>query len=217
MGLRELKKQQTRERIAETARRLFAERGFDHVTVTDVAKEAQVAPGTVFNYFPTKEELFFGPLEVFGEHLVAAVRERGPGTTVAAAFREFVNDSGGLLARVAAGDEGAADQLRAMNRVIAQSPALRAREHQTLEHATGALAALIAADVGAGPDDVRPFAAANALMGVHRALIHHTRKRVSEEGRDLADLGTEVRDLAAAGFDLLEHGLAAYDPQTDRD
>jgi hypothetical protein len=54
-------------------------------------------------------------------------------------------------------------------------------------------------------------------MGVHRALIHHTRKRVSEEGRDLADLGTEVRDLAAAGFDLLEHGLAAYDPQTDRD
>ena len=82
MGLRDLKKQQTRERIVETATRLFADRGFDRVTVADVAREAQVALATVFNYFSSKEELFYSPLEAFGARLVAAVREREPGESV---------------------------------------------------------------------------------------------------------------------------------------
>ena len=59
MGLRELKKEQTRQLIADTAWRLFADRGFDRVTVAEIAREAQVAEATVFNYFPTKEDLFY--------------------------------------------------------------------------------------------------------------------------------------------------------------
>ena len=54
LGLRERKKQQARELIAETARRLFVERGFEGVTVAEIAREADVAEKTVFNYFPTK-------------------------------------------------------------------------------------------------------------------------------------------------------------------
>jgi len=64
-GLRARKKAQTRDLIAETARRLFEERGFDAVTVAEVARKAEVAEKTVFNYFPAKEDLFYSRLEQF--------------------------------------------------------------------------------------------------------------------------------------------------------
>ena len=89
-GLRERKKAQTRQAIAEAAQRLFAERGFDAVTVAEVAREADVSQGTVFNYFPTKEELFYSGMVVFEAELVEAVRARPPGESVLAAFRGFV-------------------------------------------------------------------------------------------------------------------------------
>ena len=59
MGLRELKKEQTRQHIADTAWQLFIDRGFDQVSVAEVARAAQVAEATVFNYFPSKEDLFY--------------------------------------------------------------------------------------------------------------------------------------------------------------
>ena len=86
-GLRERKKQQTRERIADTAGRLFAERGFEPVTVAEIAREADVSEQTVFNYFPTKEDLFYSGLETFEEDMLEAIRERDQGQTVLAAFR----------------------------------------------------------------------------------------------------------------------------------
>jgi AcrR family transcriptional regulator len=79
MGLRKRKKEQTRQLITETAWRLFAERGFDRVTVTEVAREAELAETTVFNYFPTKEDMFYSRLEAFGTRLVEGVRNRDAG------------------------------------------------------------------------------------------------------------------------------------------
>ena len=78
-GLRERKKQQTREAIAETARALFVERGFEAVRVAEVAEAADVSQKTVFNYFPTKEDLVFWRLEAFEEEILGAVRERADG------------------------------------------------------------------------------------------------------------------------------------------
>src|SRR5437899_2562821 len=99
LGLRERKKQQTRLQIAETARRLFPERGFDAVTVADVAREADVSAGTVFNYFPSKEDLFYSGMDVFEERLIHAVRDRPDGESVLAAFRRVVLDGIPQLAR----------------------------------------------------------------------------------------------------------------------
>src|SRR5215216_5972420 len=98
LGLRERKKQRTRELIAATAHRLFRERGFDAVSVAEVAREAEVAEKTVFNYFPTKEDLFYSRLESFETELLAAIREREPGETALAAFGRFVLDARGVFA-----------------------------------------------------------------------------------------------------------------------
>src|ERR671931_380964 len=107
-GLRERKKQQTRQLIANTARRLFAERSFDAVTVAEVARAADVSEATVFNYFPTKEDLFYSGLEAFEEELLASIREREPGESILAAFGRFVLTQRGLLA---ARDEESARRL----------------------------------------------------------------------------------------------------------
>src|SRR5207248_8272205 len=85
-GLRERKKQRTRELIAETARRLFSERGFDRVTIAEVAREAEVSEQTVFNYFPTKEDLVYWRLEGFEDELLTAIRQRAEGESILRAF-----------------------------------------------------------------------------------------------------------------------------------
>jgi len=209
MGLRELKKQQTRQLIAETAWRLFAERGFDRVTVAEIARVAQVAEATVFNYFRTKEDLFYWRLEAYGSRLVDAIGRREAGEPVLAAFRRFLLDSGGLLLKVQAGDHAALEQLRTVNRLIAASPALQARERQALARNTDALAELLAAETGAAGGDVRPKVVANALMGVQRALIDDVRRRVLAD--DEPDrLAADVRGLAEDALALLERGLGDY-------
>src|SRR3954449_9275076 len=120
LGLRERKKLRTRQLIAETARRLFAERGFDRVTVAEIAREAEVAQATVFNYFPTKEDLFYSRLEAFEERLMAAIRDREPGQSVLAAFASFLLGQGGVLSP----DADATAEIQTITRVITESPAL---------------------------------------------------------------------------------------------
>jgi AcrR family transcriptional regulator len=215
MGLRERKKERTRQLIAETAWRLFADRGFRHVTVAEVAREAQVAVATVFNYFPTKEDLFYYRLEAFGAELVDTIASRPAGEPVLAAFRRQLLESGGLLAQVEAGDLQALERLRTVNRVIAASPALLAREQQAFTRIADALAAELAAETGAAADDLRPQAAANALVGVQRALLDHTRRRVLAD-EEPTRLYADARRLGQRAFALLEQGLGGYAPGPSR-
>src|ERR671934_1284270 len=123
-GLRERKKQRTRELIAETARRLFLERGFDHVPVAEIARAADVSEKTVFNYFPRKEDLVYWRLQSFEEELIAAVRDRALGESVLDAFAGFVLRQRGLLAHP---DPEAAERLARLTRMITESPAPPAR------------------------------------------------------------------------------------------
>ena len=211
-GLRERKKEQTRRLIADTARRLFAERGFDAVTVAEVARAADVAEKTVFNYFATKEDLFYSGMEAFEEQLLDAIRDRAPGETVLAAFRRFVlTGPRGVFALRDAGRDGraATEQLRTITRVITDSPALLARERQVLARYTDTLAALIAEETGADAGDVEPWVAAHALLGVHRSLIEYVRRRVLA-GASAATIARELRAQGEQALGLLEGGLGDY-------
>jgi AcrR family transcriptional regulator len=212
IGLRARKKEQTRRLIADTARRLFAERGFDAVTVAEVARAADVAEKTVFNYFATKEDLFYSGMEAFEERLLEAIRHRPPGETVLGAFGRFVlAGPQGVFALGDADrdDHAATERLRTITRVITDSAALLARERHVLARYTDALAALIAEETGAGADDVEPWVAAHALLGVHRSLIEYVRRRVLA-GASAATIAGELRAQGEQALGLLEGGLGEY-------
>jgi AcrR family transcriptional regulator len=130
-GLRERKKQRTRLLISETARRLFVERGFDAVTVAEVAREADVSEGTVFNYFPTKEDLFYSGTEAFEAQLIDALGSRPAGEAVLDAFRRVVLAGIPRLAR-----DDAVDLAATAARIIGSSRALRAREREIVARYT---------------------------------------------------------------------------------
>jgi AcrR family transcriptional regulator len=203
-GLRERKKQQTRQLIADTAMRLFGERGFEAVTVAEVARAANVSEGTVFNYFPTKESLVYDGMERFEAKLVDAVRSRPPGEPVLAAFGRFLTERTSTL-----GFANVDQTIVTGTRVIAASPELLAREREIIDGYTRSLAAVIAAETGAWPGDIEPWVVANALMGVHRAAVEAV-QRGALDGRSGPDLAAEVRSQAERALALLAHGFDDY-------
>src|SRR5436190_17452924 len=96
-GLRERKKLRTRQLLTDTARRLFSERGFEQVSVAEIARAAEVSEATVFNYFAAKEDLVYSGLETFEAELLGAIRERPGGESVLDAFARFILEPRGLL------------------------------------------------------------------------------------------------------------------------
>ena len=195
LGLRELKKQRTRQLIADTAWRLFAERGFDEVPVAEIARAAEVSEATVFNYFPTKEDLVFHRMEAFEDELLTAIRDRGEGESIVEAFGRFVLRPRGFLG---SDDPEATDGMRRVARVMTGSPALQARERQILDRYTSTMAALIGEERGMSAGDPEPWVMANSLIGVHRALVSYTHRQALE--------GVPNRRIAR---NVLRHGKRA--------
>ena len=203
-GLRERKKQQTRQAIFEAARRLFAERGFEAVTVAEIARAADVSEVTVFNYFPSKEDLFYGGMQFFEDELLEAVRARPSGETPLTAIRgRLLASAGGLASRERT------KSIVTFAHAVAGSPSLAAREREIVERYTRRLAELLAEETEADPDDVVPLAIAAALIGAHRAIVDRTRKLVLD-GRRGEALVTEVRRMIRRANARLERGLGDY-------
>jgi AcrR family transcriptional regulator len=200
-GLRERKKQQTRQQISDIATALFARHGFDAVTIAQVADAAGVAKMTVTNYFPRKEDLVYDRSEYIVRGLARAVRARPPGESLLAAVRR---DYAEALARgeVTLGITGSG-----FARLVDASPVLTARMREILDQREAALADAIAAETG--DDDIMPWIVAAQLASVHRVLYWEgSRRSLAGQSRE------EVRDAlaAAAGraFDLLEPAFAGY-------
>src|SRR4051794_28605337 len=205
-GLRERKKARTRELIAETARDLFVEHGFERVTVSEIARAADVSQKTVFNYFPTKEDIFYWQLESFEEEMLGAVRSREPGESILAGFKRFLLSRSGLLGQH---DPEARERLVAITRMIMESPSLLTREEQVLAANAQSLAEVIAQEAGARKGDIRPRVCAFALIGVHRSLIDYTRSRILA-GELSPRLARDVRAQAERAFALIADGLEEY-------
>jgi AcrR family transcriptional regulator len=202
-GLRERKKQQTRRAIHDSALRLFAAHGFDQVPVSRIAREADVSEATVFNYFPTKEDLVYDGMDAFEAELVGRVRDRPGGESLLAAFRAGLLQAHGL-----AGDRETVRQIAKVARIVSDSPALQARERQVFDRYTRHLADLIATETSAARDDVEPWVTANALLGINRALkqLVHDMALAGHDGAEIAEAA-----LAQGGraFESLERGLPA--------
>lgn len=204
LGLRERKKQQTREQIFEAAQTLFGEKGFERVSVAEVARAADVSEVTVFNYFPTKEDLFYAGMHHFEEQLIEAVRSRPEGESPVKAFRRKLLAGADRLAL-----RQSADAILGAGRIISASPSLMARERDIVDRYTDRLADVLAAQTGAESGDVEAKAVAIALMATHRALVAHVRRRVLAgwKGKRLAD---DYRTQARRALGRLERGLGGY-------
>jgi AcrR family transcriptional regulator len=192
--------------IADTARRLFAERGFEAVPVAEIAREAEVSEATVFNYFPTKEDIFYSRLEAFEEQLLASIRDRAPGESAIAAFGRFLGTPRGLLA---ARDPDQLEHLAAITRVIVESPSLLAREQHIYAEYTDALAELLAAETAATPDDIRPWIVARTLIGLHQGTVDYSRRQILAGTRN-PTLARRVHHETQRALELLSNGLADY-------
>ena len=202
-GLRARKKRAAREAIAATARRLFAERGFDTVTVAEIAAAADVSEKTVFNHFPTKEDLAFAGRERGLLQLVAAIRERPPGVPVLDVFRALTATV--IDEFVAPGDE----ELLTVARIIRHSPTLQERLTVGWESGAAAVTAAIAATSGASDDDLVPGIVARTLWFTHRSIfLVALHGLLAEEDRE--QLVVRLRAAADRAYDQLAGGLGDY-------
>jgi AcrR family transcriptional regulator len=195
VGLRETKKLRMRAEIADQAMRLFVERGFDRVTVADVAAAADVSQKTVFNYFPTKEDLFFDEVPEREAAIVDALRSRAPGESILTALRRLQMGECNRLSSPA---------FAAFARVIEDSPALQAKELEVMAHFAQVIASAIEREPGVDERDAR--IAAGLLVSVHRQLFRGARKQALA-GRHGASAARRLRDDLERAYSLLEHGL----------
>ncbi|UBU08286.1 TetR/AcrR family transcriptional regulator [Nonomuraea gerenzanensis] len=191
-GLRERKKRQTRQRISEVAIGLFVERGFDHVTIAEVAAAAEVSVNTVYNYFQAKEDLVLPPEEASPQRLADIVRERAPGESAA----------GAVLARLRQEVRGCERQVGltpGFGRVLEMmraAPTLTARLEALGHQMTDALAGLLAEESGAAKDDPLP-----RVMAWHLGCLHAL--VLGEIGRRTA-AGERPEEIARAVLELLD-------------
>jgi AcrR family transcriptional regulator len=199
VGLRESKKLRTREEIANQAMRLFATRGFDNVTVTEVAAAAGVSDKTVFNYFPTKEDLFFDEVPKREAELVETIRDREPGESVLAALRK--RQLGECQRLCSPG-------FATFARIIEESPALQAKELEVMARFAHVLTEAIQNALSVDERDAR--IAAGLLISVHRQFFRAARKQALA-GKHGAAAARRLRADLERAYLLLEHGLGALE------
>lgn len=194
-GLRERKKQRTRQTITDTALRLFTERGYEQTTVEDIAAAAEVSPRTFFRYFPTKEDVLFSKTQERADDLtrtIATGHERRP-------LRQVIQD---VIAETLDAQRWPRDYVAARYRLLLSEPALAHRAFTMLNMLEGQAAVALATSMGVDPDDDwRPRLLAGAIIGVIRAAGIDWLER--DPPRSLVDhVGAALDELDGLG-DLL--------------
>jgi AcrR family transcriptional regulator len=204
-GLRERKKRRTREDIAAAAMSLFLARGFDDVTVAEIARAADVSEKTVFNYFPAKEDLIVHRGAERLEHLIAAVRAQPPGAPLLEPFRRMTMD---FLDAV---EREPVESIVAVPRLVMGSTALRERLFVGWEREAAALTPVIAERAGLAPDDLLAAVIARTLSWTHRIVFRAAFTRLLD-GEDQRAVAASLRTDATRAYDQLERGFGSHSP-----
>jgi AcrR family transcriptional regulator len=199
IGLRELKKARTRQLIADTAARLFAERGYEHVAVTDVARAAEVAEQTVYNYFPAKEQLVTDREQQVQDQLNDLIRSRPPAVSPAAAIRGFVLESVDAIRGIAP------EMWRGeLGYLAAISPAVHRLALELTDRLAVALASAISDTTTVAPEIARLQGI--ALAGVFQIIISEAGQR-TREGQTQAEIADELHPIIGNVLDELDRWL----------
>ncbi|GEL20342.1 TetR/AcrR family transcriptional regulator [Pseudonocardia asaccharolytica] len=201
-GLREQKKQATRRHIADVATALFVAKGFDNVTVAEIAEAAHVSKMTVFNYFPRKEDLFLDRHADRVAGLERVIRERPAGVSVATALRRHHHDL--LQARHPL--SGATEGVRWFWQILRSTPALVSRMHEQGREIEDAFAAVLADEFG----DPRRARLVASLLAAAVGAIFGTAVQRLLDGDDVEEVRRDQARIIDEAFDLLEHGIGDY-------
>src|SRR6266849_9390807 len=166
-GLRERKKQRTRETIARVAHELFAERGYHVTTLPDIAEAADVSTRTIFAYFPSKEDILFSDFPLMKEALAQALAERPEGVDALETVREFILSTVGI-------EKSELDEQ--LGRCVHNDETLRSHLRARLAQLEELIAPAIAKDIGAPADDLRPQLVAASLTAAFNVLSERSGK-----------------------------------------
>jgi AcrR family transcriptional regulator len=198
-GLRARKKQQSRQRIAAAAARLFKRRGYESVRMVDIARAADVAEQTVYNYFPTKEHLIFDRDQEFEARIIGVVLRRRPGTSLAEAVRaasiQFLNEASHSVGKPTG-----------IPAYVAMGPALRRVWVEMNARHSDSLTRALTKDRGAK----MPAAAAKVLARSIVAIFAVILEELSEgamAGKSRAQMLRELRAAVRFIMDGVERGL----------
>ncbi|MBB5106573.1 TetR/AcrR family transcriptional regulator [Streptomyces spectabilis] len=205
-GLRQLKKRRTRQTISDTAVALFLERGFDKVSVAEVAAAAEVSKPTLFRYFPAKEDLV---LHRFADHEDEAARvvtgrgARSPLTALRDHFRAGLDRHDPVT--------GLSDDphVLAFHRLLYGTPSLVGRLYAYQERAERALAHALDDAAGPGEPSLEARLAAAQILAVQRVLALENWRRIAA-GEPAAALRADATAAANAAFEQLRSGLRRY-------
>jgi AcrR family transcriptional regulator len=204
-GLRERKKRQTREEIANVATAMFADRGFENVTIAEVAVAAGVAKMTVTNHFPLKEDLVFDRAEHIVRGLPDAVAARPEGEPVLAAARRYHAE------QLAAGNPTLGHLGVRFAGMVQESPALAARERQIHDQREEALAEVLVAQ-STPAEELTARVVATQIAGTYRVL-YFTARRLLLDGLQGPEMSEVLGSAAQRAFTLLEADLSGFDPR----
>jgi AcrR family transcriptional regulator len=202
-GLRERKKQRTRETIARVALQLFAERGYEHTTVAEVADAAEVSKRTIFAYFDGKEDILFGDVPALLEQLRQTLEQRPPGSTTVEALREFLSSGAPID-----------DNALLRQKIVNADERLRLSKRARFGRVEQLIAESIAKDLQAGPDDIRPLLVAASITA---ALTRMSDRLATESGEPVSHAQAtaileEVLEFLSGGLEALRRGRGTRRP-----
>jgi AcrR family transcriptional regulator len=203
-GLRQRKKRLTRQLLSDTATAMFVARGFDEVTIADIAAACGVSEKTVWNYFPAKETLLLDGEDATADAIRREIGDGGP--PVEAMLRVLDSDLAQVTDYLAADQPAATLMIQRFNELVDSVPSLRSYHRDMMDRLVDATADAVADSLGAAADDPEVQIAATSLIGLFRVQLRAIRRLAdgTTQPHELQQrVGSEVRRAAT----VIDRGL----------